>query len=191
MLKTIKFTIGAIVTAWLLQACVPVFIAGAAVGGAAVYDRHNLKAFAQDLDTGDRIRNYVSMLARHQPRSHIIVAVFNHVVLLTGQSPTEEMRSDIERFARNTPRVNRIYDEITVSGPTSHLTRSSDAWITTKVRGAMLGIRDLNSTQFKVVTENGVVYLMGVVTHEQADLAVDSARHVVGVQKVVKVFEYE
>lgn len=186
----IKKMMTILLTASCLHACVPVFIAGAAMGGAAVYDRNGLRAFAQDLNIGDRIRNHLPVIAAQYPRSHVVVAVFNHVVLLTGQTPSEDMRNQVEQLARNTPQVDRVFNEITISGPTSPLTRSSDAWITTKVRGAMLGLKGLKSTQFKVVTENGVVYLMGVVTRDQADLAVQSARQVTGVQKVVKVFEY-
>jgi osmotically-inducible protein OsmY len=93
-------------------------------------------------------------------------------------------------LAHSVADVKRIYNEITIQGPTSSLTRTSDAWITTKIKSQMLATDDLQSGTIKVLTENGAVYLMGVVTHDQADMSVDIARQVSGVQKVVKIFQY-
>ena len=84
--------------------------------------------------------------------------------------------------------MSRVYNEITIRKPISLWQRSQDAWITTKVKTEMLAKKDLHSTQIKVVTENSVVYLMGMLTPQQAELATDVARRIDGVREVVKEF---
>ena len=86
--------------------------------------------------------------------------------------------------------MRKVHNELTVAGKTSYLSRTNDSWLTTKVKSAMAAAESADSTRIKVVTENGVVYLMGLVTREEADAAADIARHIQGVQKIVKVFEY-
>jgi osmotically-inducible protein OsmY len=122
--------------------------------------------------------------------SHIEVTVFNNIVLLTGEAPTLELKQKAEEQAKKEQGVVRVYNQISVEGPTSTLTHTSDAWITTKIKSKMLANDELKSSSIKVVTENGAVYLIGVVSQQQADVAVNIARHVSGVQKVVKVFQY-
>jgi len=179
-------------TTIVLQGCVAsAFVAGAAAGGAVVYDKRDLATMKQDLETSHAINRAVRKDKKLASDSHIVVATFNHVVLLTGQVPTPEMRGRAEEIAQNSPNVKRIYNEINVVGTTSALTRSSDAWITAKIKGELLVTRGLHSSQIKVVTEDGTVYLMGLVTRRIAQKAVEVSRHVKGVQRVVKIFEYE
>lgn len=80
---------------------------------------------------------------------------------------------------------------MTIEAPTSSLTRTSDAWITSKIKTKFIGAKGLSSSHFKVVTENGTVFLIAHVTRDQAAMAVNVARHVDGVQKVVKIFDYK
>lgn len=174
-----------------LQGCI--FVAGAAAGAAAiavVYDHRTLSKTLEDTKISNKIVNQIRGVPALRDTSHIEVSVFNHIVLLTGETPTPDLRQQAESIARSTPDVSRVYNQITVQGPTSSLTRTSDSWITTKIKGEMLATEDLKSGNIKVVTENGTVYLMGSVNREQADIAVDIARQVSGVQKVVKIFQY-
>lgn len=122
--------------------------------------------------------------------SHINVTVFNRIVLLTGETPNADWKQRAQDIANSVPQVDRVYNQILVQGPTSSLTRTSDSWITTKIKSQMLATEDLKSSSIKVVTENGIVYLMGIVNRQQADVAVDIARQVTGVQKVIKIFQY-
>jgi osmotically-inducible protein OsmY len=175
-----------------LQGCI--FVAGAAAGAAAiavVYDHRKLESVVQDqriaTQVDDKIR---ANSVLHNENAHVNVTCFNQVVLLTGETTTPEMRQEAENIAHNVPDVTRVYNEINVKGPTSTLTRTSDSWITAKIKSQMLATEDLKSGTIKVVTENGSVYLMGIVKHEQADMAVDIARQISGVQKVVKIFKY-
>lgn len=173
-----------------LQGCV--FVVGAAVGAAAiaiVYDHRTIEAAVEDTKiTNEVLKKLHANPALHQ-ESHIEVTVFNRIVLLTGQTPNASWREQVEEIAKSVPDVGRVYNQITIEGPTSTLTRTSDSWITTKIKSQMLATENLKSSTIKVVTENGVVYLIGMVTTEQANTAVDIARQVAGVQKVVKIFQ--
>ena len=112
------------------------------------------------------------------------------MVLLVGQTPSASLRVVAEKIAHTTPNVRRVYDEIIVAGPSTFTERSKDTWITGEVRSRMLTKKGLESGSIRIVTEHGIVYLMGIATHEQANLAVAVARQVNGVRKVVKVFQY-
>lgn len=174
-----------------LQGCV--FVVGAAAGAAAiamVYDHRSISNSVQDTRTANRIAEKLHRVPRLKD-SHIDVSVFNHVVLLTGQTPNLGAKKLAEDVAKTTPDIGRVYNQLTIEGPTSSLTRTSDSWITTKIKTQMLATDDLKSSSIKIITENGVVYLMGIVSEQQADIAVDIARQVSGVQKVVKIFQYK
>ena len=174
-----------------LQSCV--FVAGAAAGAAAiavVYDHRTIANSVQDNDLAMQINEKLngSPLLKD---SHVSATVFNRVVLLTGEAPSQRAREEAQNLAQTVPNIGKIYNQITIQGPTSSLTRTSDSWITTKIKAQMLTVEDLKSSSIKVVTENGTVFLMGIVTKEQADTSVDIARQVSGVQKVIKVFQYK
>ena len=174
-----------------MQGCIAVFVAGAAAGGLVVYDRRTIKTTYEDQHISYLISNKVYEDNDMNKNAHIVVETFNHVVLLAGQVPSDDMRQRAQQYAESTPGIARVYNEITVSGLTSPLTRSSDAWITSKARALMLATKGLKSTQIKTVTENGTVYLMGVLSPDQAELAVNTVRRISGVQRVVKIFEYK
>ncbi len=123
-------------------------------------------------------------------QAHINVTSYNGVVLLTGETPTAEMRTHAEQLVGGIENVRRVHNEITVAAPSSGLTRSSDTLITTKVKTRMLTEKNFDSGRVKVVTENGTVYLMGLMTRDEAAVATEIARGTGGVQRVVKLFEY-
>lgn len=122
--------------------------------------------------------------------SHIVIVSFNGVVLLAGQVPTQGLRDKASDVAQNLRRVRKVHNELSVGGPTSLVARSNDGWLTTKVKTRLIAANEANGTKIKVQTENGVVYLMGLTTRAHADQAIDVAKDVYGVQKIVKVFEY-
>jgi len=122
--------------------------------------------------------------------AHIRVVSFNGIVLLVGQLKSEMLRGEATNIANQVRNVKRVHNELTVSGPISVPARSNDAWLKTKIKSTMLATDGINPLEVKVVVENGIVYLMGLVSNPQADLAVKIARQTYGVQKIVKVFEY-
>jgi len=176
----------------LLTACSPsTFMAGAATGGAVIYDRRGIQTVATDQKILFQTRAALNKNKEIHDRAHIDVTSFNRIVLLTGQAPDQDLRDKILQTVKKTPQIKRIYNYTTVQGPSSRLTRSSDTWITTKIKSKMLATERLHSGQIKVLTENGRVYLLGDVSHEQANIAVHIARRVSGVQRVIKLFTYD
>lgn len=172
----------------LLMGCVAAMVAGAAAS-LVVYDRRSVVTIESDARIFHKIHTAIVKDPRFRD-SRIIVTSFNRVVLLVGQTPAASLRVMAEKIAQTTPNVRRVYDEITVAYPIPIAERTKDTWITSQVRSLMLARKGLESGSIRIVTENGVVYLMGIATHEQANLAVNVARQVDGVRKVVKVFQY-
>lgn len=175
----------------LLTGCVETaFLASATAGSFILNDRRTIRTIADDhkitYQADKRIRADYSL---HQ-QSHIVISSFNKNILLVGQTPTPELRDKALRAVSGVPKVKRIYNEITISGPTSSLTRTSDSWLTTKVKTNMITTKGLDSLHVKVVTENGTVYLMGLVSQYQGSLAAKVASKTGGVERVVKLFTY-
>ncbi|MCQ4270785.1 MULTISPECIES: BON domain-containing protein [Pseudomonas] len=122
--------------------------------------------------------------------SHIVVASYNGVVLLAGQTPRADLKNLAEQSAAAVQRVKRVHNELQVLPPSSALARSNDSWLTTKIKTQMLTDSVIPGSRIKVITENGIVYLLGLVTHQEANLATNKVQSVSGVQKIVKLFEY-
>jgi osmotically-inducible protein OsmY len=187
-----KLSIALLFTITLLGGCVPVaFVAGAAAGGAVIYDNRGTKTILQDDSTAYKAQGRINSDAALNQQTHIAVTVFNHIMLLVGQAATADLRQHAYDLVSNLPNIKRIYNQITVEAPTSLAIRSNDAWITTKVKTKLLAEKGLHSSQIKVLTEKGTVYLMGLVTRSQGALAALVTSKVSGVQKVVTLFEYQ
>lgn len=122
--------------------------------------------------------------------SHIGVTSFNGVVLIAGQVRAEDLKRLAEEVVRDLRDVRRVHNELEIAGPTSLLTRSGDSWVTSKVKTKLIASDAAPGRDIKVVTENGVVYLLGLVTRDDADTATDIARNTGGVSRVVRMFEY-
>jgi osmotically-inducible protein OsmY len=122
--------------------------------------------------------------------ANISVTSYNGFVLITGQVNTPEQITQAGAAVSQMRNVRKVHNELVVAGPTTLLSRTNDRFLSTKVNKALLGSDEIDSSRIKVMTENGVVYLMGVVSRQEADLAVDAARQVYGIQKIVKVFDY-
>lgn len=123
--------------------------------------------------------------------SHINVVSFNGVVLLVGQVPSQELKNVATRVATTSrTQVKTVHNELEIAGATTFLSRSNDAWISTKLKTLMLADPTVSGLRTKVITENGVVYLMGLVTQEEANITVNLVSNASGVTKVVRAFEY-
>src|SRR5882762_1583614 len=179
----------AVAAALALHGCVPIVIGA---GGAAAYssleDRRTTGTQIDDESIEVRASNRLS--DRFGGTVHINVTSYNRVALLTGEVPDEKTRTDAEKIVRAVPTVRDVTNDLQVSGISSLASRGNDSYLTLKVRGRLLDTKALSQVHIKVVTESGVVYLMGLVTQAEADEAVELARNTGGVRKVVKVFEY-
>jgi osmotically-inducible protein OsmY len=122
--------------------------------------------------------------------SHIVVTSFNGIVLLAGQTPRADLKQLAEQTASQVQKVKKVNNELQVTGPSSMLARSNDAWLTSKIKTEMLTDSAIPGSRIKVVTENGIVYLLGLLTQAEATRATNLVQGVGGVQKIVKLFEY-
>jgi osmotically-inducible protein OsmY len=174
--------------ATLLGGCAPLLIGGALAGGAMVFtDRRTSGTQVEDevieLKGMNRVREVLG------ERGQVNVTSYNRIVLLTGEVPEAADKTTVEQAVAKVDNVRSVVNELAVGLPRSITGRSSDALLTTKVKASFIDAKDLFSNALKVVTSQGVVYLMGRVTEREAERAADVARGVAGVRKVVKVFE--
>lgn len=177
----------------LLGGCAAVVVTGAATGANAVHDRRTVGAFIDDEGIELKVRLAVTEDKQLFSEVHVNIISVNGVVLLVGQAPTEELRMKIVDITKAVEKVRVVHDEMTIAAPNSYMVRSSDSLITAKVKGSLFGIKGqegFDPTRVKVVTENGIVYLMGILYRPEGDAVALKASHVSGVQKVVKLFEY-
>ncbi|MBB2495529.1 BON domain-containing protein [Aquipseudomonas ullengensis] len=124
------------------------------------------------------------------PTSHIVVTAYNGVILLAGQTPRAELKEQAGQVATRVQGVKKLHNELQVLQPSSLTARSNDALITSKLKTLMLADSAVPSTRIKVVTENGIVYLLGLVTRAEGASATSVVQSASGVQKVVKLFQY-
>lgn len=173
-----------------LIGCVPMFAVGTAAGTGAYIseDRRTSGMFIED--EGIELKGARRIYQQFGDKVHINITSYNRMVLLTGEVPTETIKADIEKLIMGVDNVRKIFNEIAVAGNTSLASRSNDTLITSKVKTRFLTERKFQINHVKIVTENEVVYLLGVVTRQEADNAAQIASSTSGVKKVVKVFEY-
>jgi len=171
-----------------LSACVPVVVGGAAAGGAMVADRRTSGIYIED--QGIELKAEKNIIQQISGNIHADVTSYNRNVLITGEAIDESSKAKAEAIVKNIDNVRSVTNELVIAGNSSFGSRSNDTYITSKVKANMVTENRFQANYVKVVTENSVVYLLGIVTHKEADDAVDIARSVDGVEKVVKVFEY-
>jgi osmotically-inducible protein OsmY len=122
--------------------------------------------------------------------AHINTVSFNGNVLLVGQVPTEQAKLEAQTIAGSTRSVKKIHNELQIAGPTSLLIRSNDTYLTSRAKINLLASSNANGIRVKVITENGTVFLMGLLTRDEAHNATEEIKTIAGVRKIVKVFEY-
>jgi osmotically-inducible protein OsmY len=170
-----------------LQGCFPLAVTG--LGGAALMagDRRTTGIYIEDENIEWKV---LGRLRQDNRGAYVNATSFNRRVLLTGQAPTEDEKKRIEDVVRGIENVREVVNEMTVGPVSSLTTRGNDALITSNVKARMVNNQKFSPNHVKVVTENNVVYLMGLVSQAEADAATELARTASGVSRVVKVFEY-
>ena len=178
----------ATVLATQLNACVPVVIGGAAAGGAVAADRRTAGIFVEDENI--ELKAVKHMETTLGENAHVNVTSYNRNVLLTGEVPDEAAKASAETFVKSIDNVRAVTNEIAVGPKTSISSRSNDTYLTSKIKTKFVTENQFPANVVKIVTENSVVYLLGIVNKTEADAAAEIARNTDGVDKVVKVFEY-
>ena len=180
-------TAAALAAALLLQGCFPLAVTGMGTAALMASDRRTAGTYIEDEGIEWKL---VARLRGDFPGAHVNATSFNRRVLLTGEAPAEDVRKQIEDAARRIENVKDVTNELQVAGASSLASRGSDSLITSNVKARMVNNGRFSPNHVKVVTEAGVVYLMGLVTPAEGDAAVEIARTTSGVTRVVKVFEY-
>ncbi|KAF0164173.1 MAG: putative periplasmic or secreted lipoprotein [Rhodocyclaceae bacterium] len=171
----------------VLAGCFGAAAVGVGAGALLLTDRRNPETYASD--EGMEIRALNRIGEKYGDKVHVNVISYNRMVLLTGEVPTEAIKADVEKIAAGVPNVKSISNELAIAGPSSFGGRSNDSYITSKVKARFVDAGKFSANHVKVVTEAGVVFLLGLVTQAEANAAVEIARTTGGVQKVVRVFE--
>ena len=184
--KTVFMALLSTAAATQLSGCFPL-MAGAMVGTSlAATDRRTLGTQLEDRQIQLKAE---TTIASSMQGENVNVTVFNRRVLLTGQTPTLELKNKAEQLAHSVENVREVINALEVGIASSLVSRSNDALLTSKVKATFVDAKDVFSNAFKVTTERGVVYLMGRVTQAEGDRAADLTSRIAGVSKVVKVLD--
>ncbi len=186
-LQVQKILLAAVAGASLLAGCAPLVVGGAAVGALVAVDRRTSGAQLEDESIELKVANAVRQ--EMSDRVHLNVTSYNRRVLLTGEVASDADRSRITQLAQSQENVKNVVNDLAVGDASSFSQRTKDTVISGQVKASFVDAKDLQSSAVKVVTERGIVYLMGRVTAREAQRATDIARGVSGVVKVVRVFE--
>ena len=170
-----------------LAGCFPLVVGGVAVGSLMAADRRT--AGTQVEDEGIELQAVNRIYKELGDQLHVNVTSYNRVVLLSGEVPRADLLAAVEGMAKAAGNVRSVVNELVVAPNSTLSQRSGDTFITGKVRASLVDAKDLSASAFKVVTERGVVYLLGTVSEREARRATSIARGVDGVRKVVRVFE--
>ena len=176
-------------SAALLTGCVPVLIAGAA-GGAVMVATDRRSAGAQVDDESIELKVITQGTNDFGDRIHLNATSYNGFVLLTGEVPDQGAWASVGNIAKNTEKVRGVHNEIVVAPLSDFSSRSNDTYITSKVKSRMIEANKFPPNAVKVVTERGVVYLLGIVSKQEGDAAAEIAATTAGVVRVVKFFQY-
>jgi osmotically-inducible protein OsmY len=171
-----------------LSGCIGLVLTGAAIGVMAVTDRRTIGA--QTEDQGIEFKASEVIRTKINNPGGISITSFNRKVLISGQVLDEQSRRDAEALVSKVDNVKGVFNELVVSGRASFGTNTLDATVTTKVKGSFLEAADLSANVFKVVTESGTVFLMGITTQKEGARAAEVASRVNGANKIVTLFEY-
>jgi len=185
--KWIWIVAGAATAAGLLQGCGALMVTGAAATAVMVSDRRTTGTYVEDESIEWKV---IDRLRDKFPGAHVNSTSYNRRVLLTGEVPTEEAKKQVEERVRGIENVKDVVNELQVAGASSLASRGSDSLITSNVKARMVNNGKFSPQHVKVLTEASVVYLMGLVSPQEGEAAVEIARNTSGVVRVVKVFEY-
>jgi osmotically-inducible protein OsmY len=189
MRKHLLAAVAASLIAANLVGCAAPFLIGGAFAGGVLMATDRRTSGAQVEDEGIELRAASRVRAALVERAHVNINSYNRQVLLTGEVPTEADKAAVEQIVAKVENVKSVANELAVLGNSTLSARSSDALITSRVKAALVDDKELYANAFKIVTERGVVYMMGRVTKREAELATSVVRGQTGVLKVVRLLE--
>jgi len=180
-------TLAALAAVPLLQGCLPLSVTGTGTASILASDRRTTGMYIEDESIEWKV---LGLMNNAYPGAHVNSTSYNRRVLLTGEVPNEDTKKKVEEQVRRIENVREVTNELQVAGASSMASRGNDALVTSNVKARMVNNGKFSPNHVKVLTEQNVVYLMGLMTQAEADAAVEIARTTSGVARVVKVFEY-
>lgn len=183
----------ALISTIALSACAPaIIVGGAAVGANVVHDRRTTGAVLEDQTIELKAIELRNKDAEIKQRSNISIVSYNQQALMTGQAESDAISRKLEQQIASLPQVRKVYNEVLIGAEGTWGDATSDAYITSKVKLALFDVKleDFDPTRVKVVTSLDTVYLMGLLTRQEANAVTEKVRYVSGVRKVVSLFEY-
>ena len=187
MFKRSLIVLGTVV---LLQGCEAAVVAGTASAVTAANDRRTIGSQIDDNNIEIKASIALSEVERIEKFANVDAVSVNGIVLLVGQVANEEMKNEAQRTIESVAGIRKIHNQIRIGSNIGITTQTHDSWLTSKVKAQLLTAKDISSNNIKVVTENAEVFLMGLVSDSESTQAVNIARNVSGVERVIKVFEY-
>ncbi|MBC8023238.1 MAG: BON domain-containing protein [Burkholderiales bacterium] len=187
MIRRLSIFAAAATAAALLQGCFPLAVTGMGTAALMATDRRTSGTYLEDETIEWKV---FGRLRDRFAGAHVNATSYNRRVLLTGEAPSEEAKKQIETEIRAIENVKEVTNELQIAGASSLASRGNDSLVTSNVKARMVNNAKVSPTNVKVLTEAGVVYLMGLVTPQEGEAAVEVARTTSGVVRVVKVFEY-
>lgn len=186
-IQTVVYGAALLASLLSLSACAPLILGGAVVTGVMATDRRTTGTQVED----ESIEIKVASAVRKEmgDRIHLNVTSYNRQVLLSGEVRTAADKERAEKIAQSQENVKSVVNDLAIMDISSVTQRSKDIVLTGRIKAAFVDAKDLQVNAIKVVTERGIVYLMGRVTPREAKRATDIARSMSGVTKVVRVFE--
>lgn len=191
-IKTGRTALIAVILGLSLSGCVTALVATVAVATVdIIHDRRTVGEYIDDGAIELTARNIIASRKEFRKVAHIKPVSWNGILLITGEIDDATIKPDIVAKLSSIQAVRQLVDETTITNRTRLATRANDAWISSRVKSRLVVKTGLKANRVKVITTRGSVYLMGIVTKDEADKATELARTIRGVKRVVKVFEYK
>lgn len=190
-MKSFTYTFLIISVIYLLNGCTAAVVGGAVAGTSVALDKRTTGDYVEDQNIKTKFTHLYYQDDKLSDQTHVNVTSYNRQVLITGEAPTEQHKQKLSNIASQIKNVRRYFNEVVITKPSSMSTRTNDSYLTSKIKTAVFThMKELDGAQVKVVTENGSVFLMGLVTRKQGDQITNIARTTNGVKRVIKLFEY-
>jgi osmotically-inducible protein OsmY len=174
----------------VLQGCAAVAVVAVTTGASMVSDRRSIGNQIDDQSIEVEAYNEISKNKSLDDNTNLHVISVNGSVLIIGQAPNTYLRDQVIKIINDINGVVLIHNQIRIGNLTSITTQTNDVWLTSKVKSALFASDEVDGNTIKVITENAEVFLMGLVTKKEADIAINITRNISGVNRVFKAFEY-
>ncbi|MFT4731429.1 MAG: osmotically-inducible protein OsmY [Gammaproteobacteria bacterium] len=183
-------TILIIFVAFMQTGCalITVGTVGAAATASAT-DRRTVGTQIDDKTTQSRVRSAINDIPSVKDNAAVTVDVYNGQVLLTGQAPLQTMIIEVEKTVTAVQNVMKVHNQVRLGSPIPATSTMNDVWLASKIKTIMLADEKIPLFKLVLVVEDSEVFIMGLLTKEEAAAAVDAARNVEGVSKVIRVME--